>query len=110
MRLVTAVAAFETHRRMLEGERSALIAVAAEAIRFIRSERGPHRRPGTAVRIVAIDAAHRAFRQPMMIRFLELRPDIQMASRALRVDLGGFANHQTVRSVRVDLVAGHAGD
>ena len=50
--------------------------------------------PDAAVRIVAVDAGHRAFRQLVMIRPLELRPDVDMAARALFVDRRRLARHQ----------------
>lgn len=110
MRLVATAAALESHRSVFKGERPALVAVAAEAIGLIGSEHRLHRRPHAAVRIVAIDAAHRAFRQSMVLRLLELRPDILVTSGALRIDLARLADYQAIRPVGVNLVAGHAGN
>ena len=81
-------AAFKAHRRVLESERPALVAVAVEASRLVRGEDLRHRRPDAAVRIVAIDAAHRAFRQLVVIGPLELRPHVEVAARAQLVDRG----------------------
>ena len=105
-----AAAAFETHRSMLESERSALVAVAAEAVGFVGSEHRSHGWTYAAVRIVAVDAAHGAFGETMMVGLLELCPDILVASGALAVDLARLANHQAIRAVRVNLVAGDTGN
>jgi len=87
MRIMTSCAAFEAHRRMFEGKGPPLIAVTAEAAGLVRIEHAAHRRPGSAVRIVAVDTAHRPFRHPVMIGFLELRPDVLMAAGTQAVDL-----------------------
>ena len=57
------------------------------------------------MRIVAIDAGHGAFRQPVLVGPLETGPDVGVALGALRVDVGRFARHQAVRSVLVNRVA-----
>src|ERR1035438_9327430 len=87
MGLVATGAAFEAHRRMLEGEGSAFVAMAAEAAGFVRGKHRTHGGPRAAVWIVAVDAAHGAFGQAVMIGLLEGRPDIQMAAGTLFVDL-----------------------
>ena len=110
MRLMAGHTAFETHRPVLERERSALVAMAVQASRLVRGEGLRHRGADTAVRIVAVDATHRAFRQLMMIGLLKLRPDIDMAARALFVDCGRLAEHEPVGPIRVHFVAGRAGD
>ena len=60
------------------------------------------------MRIVAIDAGHGAFRQPMFIGALETGPDIGVALGALRVDFRRLARHQAVRSILVNRMAGRA--
>ena len=113
MRLMTRRAAVEAHGSMFEGERPALVAVAVQAARLIRSEALPHRRPNAPVRIVAIHAAHGALRKLVMIRPLELRPFIRVAPRALRIYLHRRSRHHltgmhlVARSTR-DLVLGVA--
>ena len=109
VRRVAGRTSLESHRTMLEGERPAFVAMAIEASRLVRAERLRHRGLHAAVRIVAIDAAHRALRQLVMKRLLELRRDRQMAAFALLVDRFRFAHHQLFRRRRVNLVAGGAG-
>ena len=72
MRLVAGHTTFKTHRLVLERERPALVAMAVEAPRLVRREALRHGRANTAVRIVTVDAAHRAFRQLVMIGPLKL--------------------------------------
>ncbi len=94
MRLVTCRAAFKPERRMLEGERPALIAMALEAARFIGRETLEHRGPDGAVRIVAVHAGHGTLGNFVMERALELRPLVEMTTRAQFVRGVGLANHQ----------------
>ena len=101
VRRVACLTSLEPHRPMLEGEWTAFIAMAVEASRLIRAERLRHRRLHAAMRIVAIDAAHRAFRHLVMKRLLELRGDGQMATLALSIDRFGLAHHQLL----MDLMA-----
>ena len=72
MRRVARRTSLESHRPMLEGERTPLIAMAIQTPRFIGAERLRHRVPDAPVRIVAIDAAHRSLRHLMVKRLLEL--------------------------------------
>ena len=66
-----------------------------------------HRRTHAAVRIVAIDTAHGAFGQLVVIRLLELRPHIRVATGALFVDrCRACATDQAMAAVGVNLVAG----
>jgi hypothetical protein len=58
------------------------------------------------VRIVAIHARHGAFRQAVFVGALKARPNVIVASGALRVDFRRFARHQAVRSILVNGVAG----
>jgi len=90
---------------VLEGERSTLIAVAVQASRFVRGEALRHGRANTAVGIVAIDAAHRPFRQTVMSGLLELCPDVLMTPCALSVDLRRLSYYEPIRTIRVNLVA-----
>jgi len=110
MYFVTASAALESDRLMLERERTAFVPVTIEATGLIGRERLRHRRPEASVRIVAIDAGHRPFREPVMIGPLELRPDIEMAARALLVNGGRLAGHQTIGRVAMNFMAGRAGN
>lgn len=106
MRLVARRAAFKTHGRMFERKGSALIAVAGKTTGLVGREILDHRGPDSAVRIVAIHAAHAAFRKLVVKRTLELRPDIQMTTAALRVDGIGLACYQSGGIVGVHLMAG----
>src|SRR5271169_4798929 len=63
MRLVTGLAAFKAHRGMFERKWAPFVAMALEASRFVGREALEHGGPDTAVRIVAIHAAHAAFRK-----------------------------------------------
>src|SRR5579863_3364583 len=110
MRFMAGLASFESDRAMFEGERTPLVAMAAQAARLVRSEALRHRGPDTAVRIVAIDAAHRPLRQLVMFRALKLRPYVGVASGAHLIDRGGFSNHQRLSPVGVNLMTGGAGD
>ena len=110
MRLMAGHTTFETHRPMFERKRPTLVAMAVQASRLVRGEGLRHRRTDTAVRIVTVDTAHRAFRQLMMIGPLKLRPDVGMAARALLVDRSRLAVHQPVGLIRVNFMAGSAGD
>ena len=80
--LMAGGAAVELHRRMLERERSALIAMALQATRFARRERLRHRRTHGAVRVVAIHALHGIFRNLVPEGHFELRLDIGVAAFA----------------------------
>src|ERR1051326_2961416 len=105
MRLMARPAAFGTHRSVLEGKWPDLIAVTLRARGFVGAgylNRTRQRRP---VRVVAIHAGHGAFRQPVFVGLLEASPDVGVAGRALLVDFGGLADHQTVRSILVNRMA-----
>ena len=60
---------------MLEDERSTFITVALQAWRLIPVGDTHALRQIAGMRIVAVGARHRAFREPMFIRFLKCRPD-----------------------------------
>ena len=101
-------ATFQAHGSVLEREWSDLITVTLGAAGFAGA-RGLNRSgQGAAMRIVAIHAGHGAFRQAVLIGALETRPDIGMASGALRVDFGGLARYQAVRSILVNRMARRA--
>ena len=104
MRLMTRLASFVTNGLMFEGEGSALIAVAIEASGFIRAETLRHRSADRSVRVVTIDATHGLFGQFVVIRTLELRPDGQMATAALLIDLRRGPRHEFRSAIFVDLV------
>src|SRR5215471_7752106 len=105
VRLMARAAPFEPHRSVVERKRPHLIAVTLGAGPFV----GPHRlnraRRRRAMRVVAIDAAHCAFRQTMLVWLLKARPNIGMARRALLIDLDRFARDQSLRSVLVNCMA-----
>ena len=71
----------------------------------LAAERLRHRRSHAAVRIMAIDAAHRPLGNCVVERLLELCRHRQMAAFALFVDRFRFAHHQYVRSGRVNRMA-----
>jgi hypothetical protein len=93
MGLVTAPATSEAHRRVLKGEWAALVPMTLETTWLIGGEQLHHRRPDAAMRVVAIDTAHRALLHLVMKRLLELRTRIQMAALTLLVDRRPFARH-----------------
>src|SRR4051812_48098072 len=103
-------AAFQADRSMFKRKRPALISVTLEAARLVGIGGLNRARELRAVRIVAIDASHRAFWHAMLKRFLETCPDVRMALGALLVHVGGFAGHQALRPILMDGVAGHATD
>lgn len=110
MRLMTGAATLKPHGRVFKRKGPAFIPVAVEASRVVGAERLQHGRADTAVRIVTIDTGHGAFGQFVMIRLLELRPHIQVATRALLVDRGSLADHQVMSPIRMNLMTGRAGN
>lgn len=109
VRFMTRRTSFKSHWTVLEGERPALIAMTGQAAGFIGSEALQHRRTYRAVWIVAVDATHCAFRQLVVIRALELRPNIEVATGTLLIDGRGFAIHQSIWPIGVNLMTGRAG-
>jgi hypothetical protein len=95
----------EPHWRVLKGERSTFIAMARETAGFVCCKGLGHSGPYAAVRIVAIDARHRAFRHTVVIWLLKLCHDIDVAFAALLVDCGELPCHQSEWAVGVNLVA-----
>src|SRR5580704_5279249 len=71
MWLVTRLAAFKTHRSMLERERSTLVAMAREATWVVGRETLEHRGPDAAMGVVAVHAGHGAFWKFVVKRPLE---------------------------------------
>jgi len=110
MRLVATSAAFKTHGPVLEGKRTALVAVAGEAAGFVGGKRFGHLRPHAAVGVVAVHATHGFLRKSVVIRALELRPNLKMTCRTLLVDPGGFTHDKSLRPAIVDFVARGACD
>ena len=108
VRLMAGTATLQPHRSMLERKGARLIAMAPRAAWFAGARGLGHFGQRAAVRIVAIDARHGAFGQTMFVGALKARPNIAMASRALRIDLRGLARDQTVRSILVNGVTGRA--
>src|ERR1700680_5317730 len=117
MRHVAALAAFLTHRSMLESERTALVAVTVEAAGFIGVRHAHQAGFEAAVRIVAIHALHGILGNPVFERLRERRFHIDVAALALGIDLRRFARHQSLRPAGMnrmtrgtrDGVAGMAG-
>ena len=82
MWFVAGRAAFKTNRRVIENEGPALVAMALQAARLVGGN-GLHRaRQNAPVRIVAIDARYRAFRNLVPMRTLKRRPFRQVACGA----------------------------
>ena len=94
VRLMTGHAAFEANGRVLENERTALIAVALEAGRLVAERNAHGLRHVARMGIVAIGAGHRSFGQAMLIWLLKCRPDREMAVGALRVDVRRLLQEQ----------------
>jgi hypothetical protein len=109
MGFMTGGATLESHRRMFERERTALIAVTLKAAGFIRAEAPGHRGTQASVRVVAIHAGHRTLRHRMVKRLLKLSHRIEVAGGALLIDGRSLARHQTQRTVGVDLMTCGAG-
>src|SRR5262249_31183919 len=95
-------ASFQPHRSVLEREWPGFIAVTIDARHLVRSSRLYGAWQHRSVRVVAIDAAHRAFRQSMLVRLLEARPNIGMARRTLLINLDRFSCDQSVWPVLVN--------
>ena len=93
VRLVTRCAAFLFDHRMLEYERSALVAVAFQAPGLVAERRLHAVRAKTRVRIVAIDAGHRALRQTMLVWPVESGPLRYMTRGALGIHFISVAHH-----------------
>ena len=72
---------------------------------LVSGKRFGHPRPKARVGIVTVHAPHGFLRQSVLIRALELRPNLEMAARTLLVDFGGLTNHKSVRPSAVNLVA-----
>ncbi len=110
MRFVARRASFEPDWRVLERERSALIAMALNTAGFVSRECLGHGRTCRPMRIVAIDARHGIFRNLVSVWLLKLRHHLQVASGAQLVDLFRSSRDQPYRSVRVNRVASDAGN
>lgn len=110
VRFMTGRATFQAHRRMLEDEWAAFIAVAFQASRLI-AERRSHAVGGKGgVWIVAIHAGHRSFRKSMLIGPVERRPLRYMTRGTARVDFLILVFHQLGAAASMDEVAGGASD
>ena len=110
MRFMARRAPFEPHRRMFERKRSALIAMAFDTAGLISRECLAHCRPRRPMRIMAIHARHGIFGDLMTVWLLKLRHHLQVASGAQFVDLFGGPRDQPQRPIRVDGMAGDAGN
>jgi hypothetical protein len=106
--LVARPASFEAHRSVLEGKWSHFVAVTFGAAWFVGLRGLNLFGQRAAVRIMAIHAGHRPFRQAVFVGFLETGPDIGVAPGAERVDRHRLARYQAVRSILVDGMAGGA--
>jgi len=93
VRFVTTRTALEPYRRVFKYERPSLIAVAAETARFVGRKRLHHALTEAAVGIVAIDAGHGTFGEPVLERLLKLAPRALMTACALFIDGGGAARY-----------------
>ena len=82
VRLMASHAAFDFHRRVLIHEWPSHIAMALQAARLIGGHRLQRARFKRPVRIVAVDAGHRALGKPVSIGLLEARPNILVAGCA----------------------------
>jgi hypothetical protein len=102
---MAAPAALKAHWGMLEGKGAALVAMAPEAARLVGGKYLPHGWPEAAVRIVAIQAAHRPLRQFVVVRPLKLRPYIGVTTCTLLVNGCELADNHAVWSVSVNFVA-----
>jgi len=109
MLLMARRAAIEFHRRMLERERPALVAVALQAARLACRERLRHRRPHGSVRVMAVDALHRIFRNLVPEGHLELRFHVGVAAFAQGVHVGVLPRHKQGAVIDVHLMACRAG-
>ena len=107
--LMATGAALKTYRRVLKGERAALVAVTLQTSGFVGCENLRHRGPDAAMRVVTIHATHRALRKFVMKRLLKLRPLRYMTGPALFIDCRRLANYHSEGSVGMYLVAGGAG-
>ena len=108
--LVTGLAALSFHRSVLKNKRSALIAMALVTAWLVgvgRLHRTLQQRP---VRVMAIDARHRAFRQLVAERPLEVSPYLGMAAGALCIDFAWLARDQTVRTLFMNRVTAYTTD
>ena len=104
------LATFLAHGSMLEGERSALVAMALEAAGLVCVRHPLQAGFEAAVRIMAVGAGHRIFGNPVFEGLRKGRFDVDVAALALGVDVGRFAVDQSARTMRVDRVARRAGD
>ena len=109
VRLVACPAALGFDGGVFEHEGAALVAMAFETAGLVGIDglnHGP--RDEAAVRVMAIDARHGAFRDTMLVGSLEAGPHIRMALGALRIHIGRLARYQAVRSILVNRVTGGA--
>ena len=106
---MTRAATFKPNRSMLERKRAALVPMAVETSGLVGAEGLHHRGTDAAMWIVAVDAGHGTFRHLVVIGLLELRPYIQVATRALLINGGSLADYQVVASIRMNLMTGCAG-
>lgn len=88
MCLMTALTALHPHRRVLEGERTALISVAAQAARFVRRNLAQRIADQAPVRVVAVDAVDSTLLQAMPVGPLKLCQDGNVTCSALGRLLG----------------------
>jgi hypothetical protein len=107
VRFMARTTGLKAHGSVFEREGAAFVAMAAEASRFIRREGPHHSRAEASMRIVAIDARHRALWKAMLERFAELARLSEMTTRALTVDRGGFTCDERRSPVFVDEMTGY---
>jgi hypothetical protein len=110
VRLMATGTTLQPYRRMLKGKRTPFIAMAFKAARLV-SKRSAHRLGlKTTMRIVTVDAGHRAFGKTVFIRTLKRSPHRQMAGCALLIDGCRPADQQGFAARSVDRMTGTATD
>jgi len=107
---MTAPAPFKAHRGVLECKGAALVAMAIEATRLIGGKYLSHGRPEAAMRVMAVDAGHRALGQFVMVGPLKLRPNIGVTTLAQLVNRCRYADDQFPRPIPMNFVAGGTRD
>ncbi len=110
MRLMTTATAFKAHWCVFKRERSTFVAMASHATAIVGSVGLGRRLGGGSVRVVTIHAGHSPFGHLVMVRFLERRPHVHVAGRALFIDPNRRPRHQSLSAVCVYGVAADAGN
>ena len=110
MNFMTTGTALQSHRRVLECERTPLVGVALKTTWLIGRE-GPNLpEEKAAMRIVAVRARHCSLHKPVSVRALKLAPGAEMAGGTLLIDRSCFPHHQALRFRFMHSVAAQATD